>query len=75
MGLVGAEFTYRDYPKKGGRQGKRIRVKGYTRQEIHVVLDDTSDEELPSTVKYATIVQAEPFVPDEDELFSEQTVQ
>ena len=50
-------------------------MKGYSRQEIHVVLDDVSDEELPSTVKYATIVQAEPFVPDEDELFSEQTVQ
>jgi hypothetical protein len=38
-----------------------------------VVLDDTSDEELPSTVRYTTIVQAEPFVPDE--LFSEQVVQ
>lgn len=50
-------------------------MKGYTRQEIHVVLDDTSDEELPPTVKYATIVQAEPFVPEDDQLFSEQTVQ
>lgn len=75
MGLVGAEFTYRDHPQKRGQQGKRIRVKGYSRQEIHVVLDDTSDEELPSTVKYATIVQAEPFLPEDDQLFSEQTVQ
>lgn len=41
-----------------------------------MVLDDTSDEELPSTVMYATIVQEEPFVPDEDDkLFSEQVVQ
>jgi len=30
-----------------------------------MVLDDTSDDELPSTVMYATIVQAESFVPDE----------
>lgn len=75
MGLVGAEFTYRDHSQKRGRQGKRIHVKGYNRRQLHVVLDDTSDEELPSTVQYATIVQEEPFVPDEDELFSEQTVQ
>jgi hypothetical protein len=50
-------------------------VKGYNRRQLHVVLDDTSDDELPSTVHYATIVQEEPFVPEDDQLFSEQTVQ
>lgn len=42
-------------------------MRGYTKQEIHVMTnDDSSDEELPSKVRYATIVQEEPFVPDDE---------
>ena len=42
-----------------------------------MLIEETSDEELPSKVKYATIVQEEPFVPDgdDDELFSKEIVQ
>lgn len=50
-------------------------MKGYTKQEIHVVVDDASDDELPSKVKYATIVQEEPFIQEDDELFSKEVVQ
>lgn len=33
--------------------------------------DDTSEEELPAKVKYASITQEEAFIPDDD-FFSEQ---
>lgn len=75
MGVVGTDLAHRTHYKKRGRQGKEFVVKGYTTQKIHVVLDDTSDEELPQKVKYATIVQEEPFVPDDVELFSKEVVQ
>ena len=42
-------------------------MKGYSVREHHMVLvdDDDEDDELPQSVKYTTIVQAESFVPDD----------
>lgn len=70
MGIVGADFTHREHHKISSRQGKKFTVRGYKKQNIHILSDDTSDDEMPSKVKYATIVQEEPFVSDDDELFS-----
>lgn len=74
MGLVGTRVPDRKNPQVGSRQGKQLSLKGYSTREIHVFVmedDDTSEEELPAKVKYASITQEEAFIPDDD-FFSEQ---
>jgi hypothetical protein len=50
-------------------------MKGYTTRVIHEFVSDTSSEdELPAKVKYSVLAQAEDFVPDDEDFFSEQNV-
>ena len=72
MGIVGTNVTNRNNFEKCGRQSKRLPIKGYSRQEIHVFEDEDEDEEeLPAKVKYSKIAQEESYLPDDD-FFSDQ---